>query len=311
MSAADFFASSRVLIVAGKGGVGKTTVGATVGLAAARTGSDVLLVELEGHSNLAAPFGLNQLSYLDQPIEAPAEGGHLRGRRITPDAALAEYLEAGGLRAITDRMTRSGAVEAVSTAAPGIRDLVTLGKIRQIEQAGEADLVVVDAPAAGHAVSFLRSASGLAASATSGPIRHQADLVLEMLGDPQRCQVMLVTRPEEGPVTEVVETAYSLEDQVGVSLAPVVVNGCWPEVEGLEPSGPGSVGGADPDGVLEQAARYRTGLGTSQRREIDRLVAELPLPTIELPFLFATDIDRDHLGILADTMIDRLEGGRW
>ena len=308
MSAADFFAASRVLIVAGKGGVGKTTVGATLGVAAARAGSDVLLVELEGHSSLAASFGLPQLSYEACSLQMGDHARGLKARRITPDDALAEYLETSGLSRITDRMARTGAVEVVATTAPGIRDLVTLGKIRQLEQAGEADLIIVDAPAAGHAVTFLQAASGLAGSASSGPIRHQADLVLELLNDENRCRVVLVTLPEEGPVTEVIETAYNLEDRVGVSLGPIVVNSCWPEVDGLGQMFDNSRANGELDD-LERAAQYRISRIERQRVEIERLHGELPLPTLELPFLFTTSLDRGHLDTLADALITQLDSG--
>ena len=84
------------------------------------------------------------------------------------------------------------------------------------------DLIVLDAPAAGHAVTFLTSALGLLDAARGGPLRTQAQDVVEMLRDPARCQVMLVSLPEETPVNELIETAYRFEDQVGVALAPVV-----------------------------------------------------------------------------------------
>ncbi len=317
MSVVDFCASSRVLIVAGKGGVGKTTVGATLGVAAARAGCDALLIELEGHSNLAAPFGLSQLAYSTTVLEDPPGGGTLRARKITPDEALADYLDTSGLRTITDRMARTGAVDMVATTAPGIRDLVTLGKIRQLEEANEADLIIVDAPAAGHAVTFLQAASGLAGATISGPVRHQADLVLDLLGDADRCQVLLVTLPEEAPVSEVVETAYSLEDRVGVKLGPIMINGCWTPIEGLEAAlvdleaetedqdEPGDIGLRS---QLEEAARYRLGRIDDQRSEIARLSAELPLATVELPFLFTTTINRGHLDVLADALTDQLGG---
>lgn len=295
--------------MAGKGGVGKTTVGATLGVAAARAGRNVLLIELEGHSNLAAPFGLSQLPYEPTTLEEPVAGGRLRARQITPDDALREYLDSSGLSRISDRMTRTGAVEVVATAAPGIRDLLALGKIRQLEQNTDDELIVVDAPAAGHAISFLRAASGLARSTATGPVRQQADQVLELLNDGQRCQVLLVTVPEESPVTEVIETAYSLEDQIGVSLGPLVVNSCWPGIDGLERvASEGGTAAVERDG-LEDAARFRLSRIAVQEAEIERLKAELPLPVIELPFLFTTCLDRGHLAHLADCLITQLDGG--
>src|SRR6478735_9337506 len=135
---------------------------------------------------------------------------------------------------ISKRLMTSGALDMVSTAIPGIRDILVLGKIKQMERAGLADLLILDAPAAGHAITFLQSASGLADAVPIGPINAQAKDVLQLLADPDRCQVVLVTLPEETPVNELVETAYQLEDRVGISLGPVVVNGCYPQLPGLD-----------------------------------------------------------------------------
>ena len=278
-------------------------------IAAAREGTDVLLIELEGRSNLGPIFGFDRLSYDEVEFTAGSLGlsGRIRARQIRPDDALADYLDRAGLRVLTDRLSRSGAMEVVATAAPGIRDLLALGKIRQIEQAGEADLVIVDAPAAGHALTFLTAAAGLAGSAASGPVREQAERVLEMFADDRRCQVVLVTLPEETPVAETVETAFALEEDVGIKLAPVVVNGVWPEIEGLAEA----VGSRPPrasDDRAIQAGRYRLARMADQRSEMDRLARELPLDQIPLPFLFSTSLDLAHLVVLADALACRWMG---
>ena len=124
--------------------MGKTTVGASLAIAATRNGSDVLLIELEGHSNLSSAFGIDELHYEELEIPVLGRGsGRLRARQISPDDALADYLQNAGLGSVSKRLTRTGAMEVVSTAAPGIRDLLTLGKIRQLEQAEAADLILV------------------------------------------------------------------------------------------------------------------------------------------------------------------------
>jgi len=176
---------------------------------------------------------------------------------------------------------------------------VVLGKIRQMEQAGKADLIVVDAPASGHAISLLTSAAGMADSTTGGPIRQQADQVLAMLADEARCQVMLVTQPEETPVTETIETAFALEDDVGVTLAPVVVNGLWPDIPGLATALTRAERSetADPDAVA--AARYRLGRIDDQSAQVSRLDQELPLPRVHLPYLFTTSIGPGEISTLA------------
>ena len=122
----------------------------------------------------------------------------------------------------------SGIIDLVAGAIPGIRDVLVLGKVKQIERSRIADLVLVDAPATGHTMTFLSSAGGLLDAARGGPIRTQAADVVDLLSDPARCQVALVTLPEEMPVNEVIEAAYQLEDKVGIALGPVIVNGCYP-----------------------------------------------------------------------------------
>ena len=136
-----------------------------------------------------------------------------------------------------------------------------LGKVKQLERDGAADLLVLDAPAAGHAITFLQAARGLLDAVRVGPINTQAREVLEMLNDPARCQVVLVTLPEETPVNELIETAYSLEDKVGVSLGPVVVNGLYPEIDGLD---------ADPSAAADarrhEPAHGRGGIAAARGR---------------------------------------------
>jgi hypothetical protein len=309
----EVFEASKVVIVAGKGGVGKTTVGATLGLAAARDGRDVLLVELEGHSNLGAPFGVGPLGYEPEPLPAPGATGRLRGRRITPDEALADYLAGHGLQRLTRRLIRSGAMDVVTSAAPGIRDLLTLGKIRQLEQVADADLIVVDAPAAGHAVTFLRSAAGMAGAATVGPVREQALEALAMLGDPTRCTVVLVTLAEETPVSELIETAFSLEDDVGVALGPIVVNAVWPELEGLGSEAALATGSClarslpEPTAAaLRSAASFHAARVAAQHEQIERLASELPLPRLVLPQVFSDRLGPADLERLAGSLAGQL-----
>lgn len=293
--------------------MGKTTVGASLAIAATRSGSDVLLIELEGHSNLSTTFSVDHLAYdeVEIPVEQfraagdSGQPGRLRARQIGPDDALADYLEKAGLGAVSKRLTKSGAMEVVSTAAPGIRDLLTLGKIRQLEQAEAADLIVVDAPAAGHAMTFLTAAAGLADSTTSGPVREQADQVLEMFGDDRRCQVVLVTLAEETPVTETIETAYSLEEEVGIKLGPVVVNGLWSEIDGLAEAVDAletASAATSTDRVAADAARHRLARIASQQAEVSRLNEQLPLPQIHLPFLFRSGFGPEELLALADVL---------
>ncbi|HMC42242.1 MAG TPA: hypothetical protein VKI20_04465, partial [Acidimicrobiales bacterium] len=229
----------------------------------------------------------------------------IRARTLTPDDALLEYLLEHGMRRISKRLVSSGALDVVATAAPGIRDILVLGKVKQLERAQVADLIILDSPAAGHAVRFLTSAHGLLDAVRVGPIRAQAADVVSLLTDPTRCQVLLVTLPEETPVNEVVETAGKLRDRVGVRLGPVVVNGLYPPVAGLDADpqaladsagAPLRPGEAD---ALRAAARFRRSRQDLQSDQLTRLAGSLPLAQVRLPYLFTPEVGPAEIDVLA------------
>ncbi|HEX5265457.1 MAG TPA: ArsA-related P-loop ATPase [Acidimicrobiales bacterium] len=308
MDPAAFCQAARVLIVAGKGGVGKTTVTAAVARMASRLGLSTLIVEIEGKSGLGATFGHPDPLTYAEVVLLPAEAGRaeVRARTLTPDDALVEYLIDHGLKRVSKRLVSTGALDVVATAVPGLRDILVLGKVKSLERGSAADLIVVDAPAAGHAVTFLTSAPGLLDAFRVGPIRTQAADVVALLSDPRRCQVLLVTLPEETPVNEAVETAFKIEDRVGVSLTPVVVNGVYPPTDGLaEPSPEETTAagiGAEDAGALRAAAAFRLGRQALQAQQIGRLAEALPLPQLRLPYLFSTEVGPAEVEQLADAL---------
>jgi len=297
----QFCSASRVVIVAGKGGVGKTTVTAALATAAARAGASVLIVEVEGKSGLSTALGCAPLTY-----EELAVADRLRARTLTPDEALLEYLEERGLRRISRRLVRSGALDVVATAVPGMKDILVLGKVKQLERGGAADLIVIDAPAAGHAISFLVSARGLLDAVRVGPVRTQAEEVSALLSDPQRCRVVLVTLAEETPVNELIETAFALEDRVGVKLGPVVVNAVpdRPGIDGRaldDGADAGVEGPPDVAAALDAAAAFGAERRTLALAQADRLALRLPLPQLRLPFVFG-EIGPGQVSELADAL---------
>jgi anion-transporting ArsA/GET3 family ATPase len=314
MEVAQFCSTSHVVIVAGKGGVGKTTVTAALAVAAVRAGSSVLVVEVEGKSGLATMFDTPSLSY----DEADLDPG-IRARFLTPDAALVDYLETHGMKRISKRLISSGALEVVANAVPGMKDILVLGKVKSLDESRAADLIIVDAPAAGHAISFLLSPRGLLDAVRVGPINKQASDVVALLTDPDRCQVMLVTLPEETPVSELIETAYAIEDRAGVALGPVIVNQCFaappPGLNGSE-AVPRVLADAEASGRfvsereandLAHAIAFRAERHAVQHEQIVRLRDRLPLPQIELPFLFTPDIGRAQVHALADALAQGIE----
>jgi arsenite/tail-anchored protein-transporting ATPase len=271
----QFLTDAHVAIVAGKGGVGKTTVTAVLARAAADRGLRVLVVELDGKPTLASLVGDN-----------------VRCLALTPSAALAEYLETHGLGRVARRLATSGVIEVVASAAPGIDDIVVLGKIKQLEQTGSYDLIVVDGPAAGHAITFLMAPANLLKLVRGGPIRSQASDVAEMLSDPARSQVILVTLPETTPVNEVVETAHALDHEGGLQLGAIVVN-AFDEGDDLA---------ADLAAIgtpLRAAADFRNGRRELHRREALRLAETLELEQLRLPLVSTPTLDRDSIEQLA------------
>ncbi|HLI44796.1 MAG TPA: ArsA-related P-loop ATPase [Acidimicrobiales bacterium] len=313
MDRATFVRQSNVLVIAGKGGVGKTTVAAALARMAADAGLDVLVVALDSSGALPGLFGVEGgLSYEEEVVHtsSPDGTGRVRARVITPDDALLEYLEDHGLRRVAKRLVATGVLDVVATAIPGIREILVLGKVKQLERAGDADVILLDAPATGHAVRFLTSATGLMEAARGGPLRSQAADVVEMLHDPARAQVMLVTLPEETPVNELVETAFRIEDEVGVLLTPVVVNACYEAVAGLgvdvaaliQAAGAESEVTGEEAAAISAAAAFRRAREQLQQAQLQRLAAELPLPQLRLPYAFHAEIGPPELEALAEAM---------
>ena len=306
------FTASRLAIVAGKGGVGKTTVTAALARAAAEQGLRVLVIDVDGRPGLVDLLGVPESSDSDRVLGyderlllsglGPGGTGSVTGRSLQAAPALLEYLDAHGMGRLSKRLVSTGVVDVVSTAAPGVDDLLVLGRVKAIERSGAFDFIVVDGPAAGHAITFLMAAAGLRDTISSGPINSQAAEVLEMLRDPTRCQVVLVTIPEETPVNETVETAFALEDRVGVQLGPVVVNAF--DESGLRVADPATVSldSAERAGDLAAAARFRRDRAHDQADQVARLTASLPLPQVHLPMVFAAGLSADDVVVLARTL---------
>ena len=235
----------------------------------------MLVVELDGKPTLASLLG---------------DG--VRCLALTPPAALAEYLETHGLGRVARRLATSGVIEVVATAAPGIDDIVVLGKIKQLEQSRDYDLILVDGPAAGHAITFLMAPANLLKLVRGGPIRSQAAEVAELLADPARSQVILVTLPETTPVNEAIETAEALAEDGGLRLGPIVVNG-YDEGDDLD------VELAAPGSTMRAAGEFRNARRELHRREAQRLADTLHIDQIRLPLLASPSLGKDSIIELA------------
>ena len=300
---------ATVRFLLGKGGVGKTAITCAMGRALASTGRRVLLVELEGRPEILRAFGVEgDLGYDEQVVLEDPSGGSVTARHITPDEALLEYLDDHGLARLSRRLLASGVIDVVAGAIPGIREVLLPGKVKQVANESGADVVLVDCPATGHAVTLLTSASGVASAARSGPVRSQADQVVAMLTDPARSSVILVTIPEELPVTETVEAAFRIEEEAGMALSLVVANRADLPLPDLEV--PAARAAQEAGLVLEEAGLAALDAAAAfQRHQIDtcseqllRLRTELPLPLVVLPRLAAPTIGPEQVAELAELL---------
>ncbi len=296
---------ARVAFVVGKGGVGTSTVAAALAVLAADGGANVLLVSVDGKPGLGPLLGGKPLSAREQTLHSTAAGGRIRARTISPEQSFLDYLELKGFGGMLRRVAAAASFDVIAGSTPGMEHLLVLGKIKELDRERVADLIVVDAPPAGHAAPFLRSAAALQDAVSSGPIREQADEVAALLADHGRCHGVLVTLPEDTPVSETIELAYDLEDRLGLALAPLVVNGCWPDRPGLTMT---ATTAARKQGVtvtaatkrsLDAVVRFGRARVDAQRAQLDRLDRELPLPRVHLPRLPVARLLPEHLDRLA------------
>jgi len=311
-----FLKASHVLVVVGKGGTGRTTVSAALADLALSHGLRTLIVSIDGRPGLGARLGGPEpVGYA--PVELRSQGEvSISGRTIAPDAALGEWLDTHGLGRIGKRMAGTGTLELVATAVPGIKDVLVLGKIRALEASGDFDLIVVDAPASGHARTFLASAKGVLDTATSGAIHGQASAVVEMLTDHERCATVVVSIPEETPVNETGETLAFLEGQ-GIAVNAVVMNMVVPFDELLTTPVADSARAASVSlgqgaiDTLERVLSRQRSIAESHATALDRLSTLTNCAPLTLPFLLRDPNSRKSTQLLAAALersIEELEG---
>jgi anion-transporting ArsA/GET3 family ATPase len=281
----------RLVLVTGKGGVGKTTVAAALGLAAVRRGKRVVVCEVAEQQRLGGMLrGL------------PDDGLHHVS--VDPERAKEEWLRYQlKSRTLAGVLGGSGLFQYLTAAAPGLTELVTMGKVWDLAQleprAGGPgyDLAIVDGPATGHGLAMLRAPSTYASIARVGPVGRHAQRIDSFFRDPAQTGVLTVALPEEMPVNETVEFERALRRELDMAIDQIVVNALHPlrfkpaEVRALEAAaGETGVAGAAIGAAVSEHRRAR-----GEHAQLRRLRRAASAPVATLPRVFEPELGRDDL----------------
>ena len=292
--------SQRLVVVTGKGGVGKTTVTAALARAAARAGRRVLAVEV-GRGRLGALLGVERLGHEPKRV---ATG--LAAATIEPEEALADFVH-GVLRfrMLSRRLLESTSFQVLAAAAPGLQELLVLHRLLgwiRAKRLGRPvhELVIVDAPASGHSLPLLEAPRTLRAFARLGPVAELLGEIQRLLADPEATLVCPVTTPEELAVRETVELHRELTDRLGLAVAPPIVNALPPRhFTAADAAAVARLEGGHPY-VL--AARFHVERRKQAEAQVALLRRALDQPPVRLPFLFAAPESPRGIAALAEEL---------
>jgi anion-transporting ArsA/GET3 family ATPase len=311
----------RLVFLTGKGGVGKSTVAAALGVVAARGGKRTIVCEVAQQERMSRMFQRQGVGYRETEI-AP----DLFALSIDPQHALEEYLLLQiRIKPLYDLMFKNRIFTYFAAATPGMRELVTVGKIwelaqldRRVKEGGKYDLVIVDAPATGHGIGLLRTPKTFGEIARVGPIKRQADSIYSFITDTSLTGVCAVAWPEEMPVNETIDLRDRLREDLGMELDSIFMNGLYPElftddeIETVRSRYEDEVSRNGDDGIdIVRKAALRAALSEytrarSHREQLQRLEKSAGKDVVTLPFLFEPRVDMRAVESLADRIEEQL-----
>jgi anion-transporting ArsA/GET3 family ATPase len=295
----------RLVIVTGKGGVGKSTVALALGVAAAEQGKRTIVCEVSAQEQLSRVFHRAEVGFHEVEM-----ADNLWGISIDPDESMREYvLLQLKVKPMRDILFRSRIFNYLAAATPGLKELVTIGKIwelaqpdRKVKHGTSYDLVIVDAPATGHGVGFLQTPRTFASIARVGPIRAQAQTLDKFLTNHKKTGVAIVALPEEMPVNESASLEQALTEEVGASVDRVYLNGLYPERFSAEEAERLQDASEAGDGAVRAACRAAVSQhrrANAQREQLARLTEMVKAPVRTLPFVFEPRLELEQVRGLA------------
>jgi anion-transporting ArsA/GET3 family ATPase len=291
----------RLVFVTGKGGVGKSTISIALGLAAAARGKRAIICEIASQENASRVFKKGEVGFHEVEV-----ADNLWAISIDPDESLREYLLLQlKVRAMRDLLVRSRIFNYLAAATPGLKELVTIGKIwelaqpvRKVKKARDYDIVIVDAPATGHGIGFLQTPRTFANIARVGPIHSQAQELDRYITDHETTGVAIVSVPEEMPVNESAYLEQQLSEEIGIAVDRIYMNALYPERFDERDAGEleRALNGADgaPMAAI-RAALSEHRRANSQREQLQRLQRSVHTPVRTLPFIFKPTLDVEEL----------------
>jgi anion-transporting ArsA/GET3 family ATPase len=309
----------KLILVTGKGGVGKSTVACAIGLLAARRGLRTIVAELSDQHRLPALF--DRAGDPKQGLEIELER-NLWSTSIDPDKALIEWLQTLGGRLSVRMLAASSTFQYFAAAAPGAKELVSMVKVNELceaprkrKHADPYDLVVLDAPATGHALAMLRSPQTFASIVRAGPLAEQAQRVRELLEDPVRTGYLAVAQATEMAVSETLELEQGLRLALDRDLDAILVNGTLPRRFSKQELAQVLDAASDGPPLMRSAARTaHTAYERSrvQRNQLARLrrqrFADGEPPTLlSIPFAFVAELDLTAVTEIAESLEKKLE----